>query len=123
MFLLFESKLHVSDLELFNRRDHIEFTGSVRSHAIVADRAQLIDLALRFVTVAFKLRGRSIVGLDENQVFPSLFGIAGFQWKFDKLPERMRLHRRNLKLVRRCYLPNYTDKKCFAPNLGAEQVM
>jgi len=34
LFLLFESRLHFSDLELFNWRDHIEFTSSVRSHAI-----------------------------------------------------------------------------------------
>ena len=36
LYLLPGSRLHFSDLELFNWRDHIGFTGSVRSHAFLA---------------------------------------------------------------------------------------
>ncbi|PZX53458.1 hypothetical protein LV84_03182 [Algoriphagus ratkowskyi] len=81
LYLLPGSRLHFSDLELFNWQDHIGFTGSVRSHVVKADRAQLIDIASKFVNSPFQSGGRSLFGMDEIQGFELIFNIAGYSWK------------------------------------------
>ncbi|RAI89348.1 SH3 domain-containing protein [Algoriphagus yeomjeoni] len=88
LYLLPGSRLHFSDLELFNWQDHIGFTGSVRSHAIKADRSQLIDVAVKYVNAPYQAGGRSIFGLDERQGFELIFNIAGYSWKSGKIPGR-----------------------------------
>ncbi|REG81265.1 hypothetical protein [Algoriphagus antarcticus] len=88
LYLLPGSRLHFSDLELFNWQDHIGFTGSVRSHAIKADRSQLIDIAIKYVNAPYQAGGRSIFGLDERQGFELIFSIAGYSWKSGKIPGR-----------------------------------
>jgi len=88
LYLLPGSRLHFSDLELFNWQDHIGFTGSVRSHAIKADRSQLIDIAIKYVNAPYQAGGRSIFGLDELQGFELIFSIAGYSWKSGEIPGR-----------------------------------
>lgn len=88
LYLLPGSRLHFSDLELFNWQDHIGFTGSVRSHAIKADRPQLIDIAIKYVNAPYQAGGRSIFGLDELQGFELIFSIAGYSWKSGEIPGR-----------------------------------
>ncbi len=88
LYLLPGSRLHFSDLELFNWQDHIGFTGAVRSHAVKADRSQLIDVALKYVNAPFQAGGRSIFGLDELQGFELIYNIAGYSWKSGQVPGR-----------------------------------
>ena len=87
-YLLPGSRLHFSDLELFNWQDHIGFTGSVRSHLLKANRSQLIDIAIKYVNAPYQAGGRSIFGLDEFQGFELIFNIAGYSWKSGEIPGR-----------------------------------
>ncbi len=123
LYLLPGSRLHFSDLELFNWRDHIGFTGSVRSHAIVADRSQLIDIALKYINAPFQPGGRSIFGMDEDQVFPLIFSIAGYQWKTDKLPGKMVAAEEVLPGDIMIVTESNSDKQRIALYLGAEEVL
>ncbi|MDR7132547.1 hypothetical protein J2X69_004920 [Algoriphagus sp. 4150] len=88
LYLLPGSRLHFSDLELFNWQDHIGFTGAVRSHALKTDRTELIDIAIKYVNAPYQAGGRSIVGLDDRQGFELIFGIAGYSWKSGEIPGR-----------------------------------
>lgn len=86
LYLLPGSRLHFSEMELFNWQDHIGFTGSVRSHSLKADRVQLLDIASKYINAPYQAGGRSIFGLDEYQAFELIFAIAGYYWKSDTLP-------------------------------------
>mgnify|MGYP003655640783 FL=1 len=88
LYLLPGSRLHFSELELFNWQDHIGFTGSVRSHAVKADREQLIEIAIKYVNAPYQAGGRSIFGLDEHQGFELIFNIAGYSLTSGKIPGR-----------------------------------
>ncbi|MEP1085663.1 hypothetical protein [Algoriphagus sp.] len=88
LYLLPGSRLHFSDLELFNWKDHIGFTGSVRSHAVKSDREELIEIAVKYVNAPYQAGGRSIFGLDEIQGFELIFTIAGYSWLSGQLPGR-----------------------------------
>lgn len=89
VYLLPGSRLHFSDLELFNWQDHIGFTGSVRSHAIKADRDQLVDIAFKYVNAPWQPGGRSIFGLDEQLGFALIYSISGYIWNSVYLPGRI----------------------------------
>ncbi|EAZ79146.1 hypothetical protein ALPR1_17493 [Algoriphagus machipongonensis] len=89
LYLLPGSRLHFSDLELFNWQDHIGFTGSVRSHAIKSSREELIDIALKYLNAPFQSGGRSIFGLDEKLGFALIYSTAGYGWKDQRLPGKM----------------------------------
>ena len=123
LYLLPGSRLHFSELELFNWQDHIGFTGSVRSHSQPADRSQLIDIAIKYINAPFQTGGRSIFGLDEYQGFELIFTIGGYEWKSGQIPGR------NLEIG--LELPgdliifrsqDYKDLK-FALYMGAEEVL
>ncbi|MDF2157187.1 hypothetical protein [Algoriphagus sp. CAU 1675] len=89
LYLLPGSRLHFSDLELFNWQDHIGFTGTTRSHALKADRDQLIEIALKYVNAPWQAGGRSIFGLDDLQGFALIYSIAGYNWNASHLPGRL----------------------------------
>ncbi|MBN3582865.1 hypothetical protein JYB64_10760 [Algoriphagus aestuarii] len=89
LYLIPGSRLHFSDLELFNWRDHIGFTGSTRSHAVKASREEVLDIALKYLNAPFQAGGRSIFGLDEIKGFELIFATAGYRWSLDKLPGKM----------------------------------
>lgn len=86
LYLLPGSRLHFSEMELFNWQDHIGFTGSVRSLSVRANRTELLEIALKYINAPFQAGGRSIFGLDEYQVFELIFNIAGYSWKSKGLP-------------------------------------
>jgi len=88
LYLLPGSRLHFSEIELFNWQDHIGFTGSVRSHAVRADRDQLIEIALKYINAPYLSGGRSIFGLDEKQGFDLIVTIAGYSLSSQKNPGR-----------------------------------
>lgn len=88
LYLLPGSRLHFSEIELFNWQDHIGFTGLVRSHAVKADRAQLIQIALRFINAPYQSGGRSIFGLDQKLGFELIVSIAGYDLNSKKNPGR-----------------------------------
>lgn len=123
LYLLPGSRLHFSDLELFNWRDHIGFTGSVRSHAILADRDQLIDIALKYINAPFQPGGRSIFGLDEEQAFPLIFTIAGYQWRAGKLPGKLVAAEEVIPGDIMVVTELDSDRKRAALYLGAEEVL
>ncbi len=84
LYLLPGSRLHFSEIELFNWQDHIGFTGSVRSHAVKADRDQLIEIALKFINAPYLSGGRSIFGLDQKLGFELIASIAGYNLNSQK---------------------------------------
>jgi gamma-D-glutamyl-L-lysine dipeptidyl-peptidase len=86
LYLLPGSRLHFSELELFNWQDHIGFTGSYRPHASKASRDELVEIALRYLNAPFQAGGRSIFGLDEEQAFALIYSIAGYAWKSGRIP-------------------------------------
>ena len=86
LYLLPGSRLHFTELELFNWQDHIGFTGTYRPHAVKASREELVEIALRFLNAPFQAGGRSIFGLDEEQGFAIILGIAGYSWISGKIP-------------------------------------
>jgi len=88
LYLLPGSRLHFSEIELFNWQDHIGFTGSVRSHAVKADRDQLIEIASKYINAPFLAGGRSIFGLDEKQGFELIVTMAGYSLNSQKIPGR-----------------------------------
>lgn len=88
LYLLPGSRLHFSEIELFNWKDHLGFTGSVRSHAVKADRDQLIEIALKYINAPYQAGGRSIFGLDEKQGFELIVTIAGYSLNSQKNPGR-----------------------------------
>ncbi len=122
-YLLPGSRLHFSDLELFNWRDHIGFTGSVRSHALRADRDQLLEIAIKYVNAPFQPGGRSIFGLDEEQAFPLIFNIAGYAWKAGKLPGKMIAAEEVLPGDIMILTESKKDEPRYAIYLGAEEVL
>jgi gamma-D-glutamyl-L-lysine dipeptidyl-peptidase len=123
LYLLPGSRLHFSDLELFNWRDHIGFTGSVRSHASLATREQLIDIALKFINSPFQPGGRSIFGMDEKQVFPLIFLIAGYNWNTNKSPGKIVAAEEVLPGDVMIVTESEEEKKHYALYLGAEEVL
>jgi hypothetical protein len=123
LILLPGSRLHFSDLELFNWRDHIGFTGSVRSHAIKADRDQLIDIAVKYINAPFQSGGRSIFGMDEFQAFPLIYSIGGFTWKADQLPGKMVSAEEVLPGDIMILTESNVDFQRFAIYLGADKVL
>jgi gamma-D-glutamyl-L-lysine dipeptidyl-peptidase len=86
LYLLPGSRLHFSEMELFNWEDHIGFTGTYRSHTHKASREELVEIALRYLNAPFQAGGRSIFGLDEELGFALIFGIAGYSWISGKIP-------------------------------------
>lgn len=86
LYLLPGSRLHFSELELFNWQDHIGFTGNYRAHAAKASREELVEIALRYLNAPFQAGGRGIFGLDEEQGFALIFSIGGYVWKSGKIP-------------------------------------
>ena len=123
LYLLPGSRLHFSDLELFNWRDHIGFTGAVRSHALQADRENLIDIALKFVNAPFQPGGRSPFGMDARQVFPLIFLIGGYPWKSGTIPGRVVAAEEVLPGDLMIVSESVADEKRFALYLGAEEVL
>ncbi len=122
LYLLPGSRLHFSELELFNWQDHIGFTGSVRSHALPADREQLIDVALKYINAPFQSGGRSIFGLDEEQGFALIFGIAGYRWKLGHVPGRIKEPEFALPGDLFIFKDEKNRTQNFALYLGAEEV-
>ncbi|HSF52547.1 MAG TPA: hypothetical protein VLA71_02290 [Algoriphagus sp.] len=86
LYLLPGSRLHFSEIELFNWQDHIGFTGTYRPHAVKAKREELVEIGLRYLNAPFQAGGRSIFGLDEAQGFALIFAIAGYSWLSGKIP-------------------------------------
>lgn len=86
LYLLPGSRLHFSELELFNWQDHIGFAGTYRPHALKASREELIEIGLRYLNAPFQAGGRSIFGLDEELGFALIFAIAGYSWVSGKTP-------------------------------------
>ena len=86
LYLLPGSRLHFSEMELFNWQDHIGFTGNYRPHALKASREELLEIALRYLNAPFQAGGRSIFGLDEELGFGLIYGIAGYSWISGKIP-------------------------------------
>lgn len=123
LYLLPGSRLHFSDLELFNWQDHIGFTGLVRSHAVKANRSDLIDIAIKYVNAPYQAGGRSIFGLDETQGFELIFNIAGYSWKSGQIPGK--LIDPELVLPGDLYVFKEVEKKQinFALYLGADEVL
>ncbi len=78
------SRLHFSERELFDWKDHIGFAGTVRSHAVKADRVELIEIAVKFMGAPFQSGGRSIFGLDEKQGFELIATIGGYNLNSQK---------------------------------------
>ncbi len=89
LYLLPGSRLHFSEVELFNWKDHIGFTGSVRSHAIKAGREELLEIALKYLNAPYQFGGRSIFGLDEIIGFELIYATAGYHWTLDKMQGKM----------------------------------
>lgn len=123
LYLLPGSRLHFSDLELFNWRDHLGFKGSVRSHAMPADRDQLIDIALKYLNAPFQPGGRSIIGLDEEQAFPLIFSIAGYLWKSEKLSEKLVAAEEMMPGDVMILTESDSAKKRIALYLGTEEIL
>ncbi len=86
LYLLPGSRLHFSELELFNWQDHIGFTGTSRPHALKADREELCEIALRYLNAPFQAGGRSIFGLDPALGFGLIYSIGGYSWISGKIP-------------------------------------
>jgi gamma-D-glutamyl-L-lysine dipeptidyl-peptidase len=86
LYLLPGSRLHFSEVELFNWQDHIGFTGNYRPHALKAIREEFLEIALRYLNAPFQAGGRSIFGLDEELGFALIYGIAGYSWVSGKIP-------------------------------------
>lgn len=86
LYLLPGSRLHFSELELFNWQDHIGFTGTSRPHALKADREELCEIALRYLNSPFQAGGRSIFGLDPALGFGLIYSIGGYSWISGKIP-------------------------------------
>jgi hypothetical protein len=86
MYLLPGSRLHFSELELFNWKDHIGFSGTYRPHAVKASREEIVETALSFLHAPFQSGGRSIFGLDEAHAFPLIFSIGGYSFTTGKVP-------------------------------------
>lgn len=89
LYLLPGSRLHFSDLELFNWQDHVGFTGSTRSHAVRAARDQLIEIAVKYINAPWQAGGRSIFGLDEHLGFSLIYSIGGYGWDSMQLPGKV----------------------------------
>lgn len=89
LYLLPGSRLHFSDDELFNWKDHIGFTGSVRSHLQKASREELVDIALKYLNTPYQFGGRSIFGMDNRWFFQLIYQIAGYSWSGLELPGKI----------------------------------
>lgn len=89
LYLLPGSRLHFSDMELFNWQDHVGFKGITRSHNFKSDRDQLLEIALKYVNAPWLVGGRSIFGLDELQGFALIYSISGYSWTSAYLPGRI----------------------------------
>jgi hypothetical protein len=86
LYLLPGSRLHFTELELFNWQEHIGFAGTSRPHILRATREELVDISLRYLNAPFQAGGRSIFGIDEEHVFALIFSIAGYSWISGKIP-------------------------------------
>jgi hypothetical protein len=86
LYLLPGSRLHFSELELFNWKETIGFSGTYRPHALKATREEILEIGLSYLNAPFQSGGRSIFGLDEMHAFPLIFSIAGFSWVSGKIP-------------------------------------
>lgn len=123
LYLLPGSRLHFSDLELFNWQDHLGFTGKVRSHAQKSGRDELVEIALKFINSPFQSGGRSIFGIDEHHFIELIFGIGGYSWKAKRITGR--------KIESELALPGDLlifksldkNRSYFALYLGAEEVL
>jgi uncharacterized protein YgiM (DUF1202 family) len=123
LYLLPGSRLHFSDLELFNWQDHLGFTGLVRPHAKKARRDELVEIGLKFVNSPFQSGGRSIFGMDEQHFIELVFGIGGYSWKAKRVTGR----KVDIELAMPGDLLTFksSDKSPnhFALYLGAEEVL
>ena len=86
LYLLPGSRLHFSEMELFNWQDHIGFAGTFRPHASKASREEITEIALRFLHAPFQAGGRSIFGLDDAHAFLLVYFIGGYSWTSGKMP-------------------------------------
>ncbi len=86
LYLLPGSRLHFSELELFNWQDHVGFTGNSRPAVVKADREKMVEIGLCFLNAPFQAGGRSIFGIDEEQAFALIFSIGGYHWRSGKIP-------------------------------------
>ncbi len=89
LYLLPGSRLHFSEIELFNWKDHVGFTGSVRSHILKASSEELIEASLKFLNTPFQHGGRTIFGIDHSWFLPLVFSIGGCSISMDPLPGRI----------------------------------
>lgn len=89
LYLLPGSRLHFSEIELFNWKDHVGFTGSVRGHILKASREELIDVALKFLNTPFQSGGRSMFGMDQSWFLPLIFSIVGYSFTYSKIPGKI----------------------------------
>ncbi|MFC3417613.1 SH3 domain-containing protein [Algoriphagus hitonicola] len=123
LYLLPGSRLHFSDLELFNWQDHIGFTGQTRSHALRANRDELIQIALKYINAPWQSGGRSIFGLDETLGFALIFQMAGYSWHSGHLPGSLiSFSKCEVGDILICHQPG-AEKDQFAIYLGLEEVL
>jgi hypothetical protein len=123
LYLLPGSRLHFSELELFNWQDHIGFTGSSRPHVQKADREELLEIALRFLNAPFQAGGRSIFGLDEEQGFALIYAIAGYSWRSGKIPGKSVTPEEALPGDLFIFRDLEKQKKHFGLFLGSEEIL
>jgi hypothetical protein len=89
LYLLPGSRLHFTQAELFDWKAHIGFTGSVRNHAVRADREGLIDIAFKFINAPHLSGGRSLFGFDSCQGFELIVTIAGYPLHLLRNPSKI----------------------------------
>jgi gamma-D-glutamyl-L-lysine dipeptidyl-peptidase len=122
LYLLPGSRLHFSEMELFNWQDHLGFTGTYRPFTVKTNREELLELALRFLNAPFQAGGRSIFGMDAQHVFPLIFWIGGYHLSPGKLPGVQiapeELEAGDLLVAR----DPYEQQDHYALYLGSEQV-
>lgn len=123
LYLLPGSRLHFSEIELFNWKDHVGFTGSVRSHVACASREELVEIALKFLNTPFQHGGRSIFGIDEKWFLPLVFSIAGFSLTLSKIPGKKVLLREALPGDLHQISDESGELLGTALNLGADEIL
>lgn len=123
LYLLPGSRLHFSELELFNWQDHIGFTGTFRPHALKASREELTEIALRYLHAPFQAGGRSIFGLDEAHAFSLIFFIGGYTWLSGKIPGKSVTPEEILPSDLLVFRDLEKQKTSFGLYLGAEEIL
>jgi len=70
LYLLPGSRLHFSELELFNWQETIGFTGTSRANAKRADRDELLEIALRYINAPWQAGGEVFLVWTSYRVSP-----------------------------------------------------